>query len=331
MDKVLICGFGLIGKQRLEAILKFGFLMEQIFIYDPELEKINGRTNKDLNFISSIGDAFKLCPKFIVISAPHDSAVQIARELSSLPAKVLMEKPMGRTLQEATELKELYKNKDFSIGFNYRHMIGVQKLKAVIDSGKLGKISSIKIELGHGGSPSDLKSWKLDLVKSGGGALLDPGIHAIDLALYLCNSVAASYELIGITKWGGFWQTGIEESVNVLGYLNGIPLNIIVSLVAWRTRFSVEINGIDEYIFLEGRGRTDGPQIVTTGPRWGWQNESSQKASEKSKIVMEKDTSIIDETIKWLSDSSNVADLESGYQSMLMYHEIQRKMANDKI
>ena len=144
-------------------------------------------------------------------------------------------------------------------------MAGIIKLKTILESSDLGSINSIRMDLGHGGSPGDDKTWKLNKIISGGGSILDPGIHLIDLLLHLFNKNANQVGIDGVNYWKGFWNTGIEESAMILGRISEIPFQFTTSIVAWRTRFRIEIIGSDGYAIVSGRGRSDGPQVFTSG------------------------------------------------------------------
>jgi predicted dehydrogenase len=189
-----------------------------------------------------------------------------------------------------------------------------------------GKLNSIRIDIGHGGSPKDRDSWKLNPSKAGGGALLDPGIHILDLLHYLFDFSPAEIVINGANKWSGFWNTGIEESVNLIGRYREVPFTISISLVAWRTRFRIEVIGSDAYSILDGRGRSEGPQIHTFGKRWGWLESNSQRDSEIVEILCEKDSSILEETKSWLSNKSNLATSQDGLKSMQLYESFTKIM-----
>jgi predicted dehydrogenase len=165
------------------------------------------------------------------------------------------------------------------VGFNYRFYSGIRKaIKDTLD-GHFGKIISVNMILGHGNAPGMERTWKLDPIKCGGGALIDPGIHLIDLALCLSNG---SVEVIQGASWKGFWNTGVEEEVHLIMKDSlGTIFNIQTSLNRWRSNFRLEINGVDGYGVVEGRGRSYGPQSYKVGKRWGWQSGVNQADTEE--------------------------------------------------
>ncbi|WP_299094423.1 Gfo/Idh/MocA family oxidoreductase [uncultured Metabacillus sp.] len=99
---------------------------------------------------------------------------------------VLVEKPLCKTVEEAYAIERAVKEnggKVLQVGFVRRFGTNTQVLKNFIDSGDLGEIYYAKAscirELGNPGG------WFADKERSGGGPLIDLGVHVIDLCWYL--------------------------------------------------------------------------------------------------------------------------------------------------
>jgi predicted dehydrogenase len=324
-EKILIIGLGLIGKQRLDACLNFGVKPKNIYAFDTNLSQASFVTEPaylNVNFVQDMGAVQDLKFERAIVAVPHDIAPALVLSLLDVGTTVLMEKPLGRNIDEALGLASHANAANLSIGFNYRFMPGVILLKKALEAQTLGNISTLKMELGHGGGPKDAGSWKLDPTRAGGGVFLDPGIHLIDLLVYLFNATSNNTCIEGKTKWSGFWNTGIEESAHLIGYVGSIPFSIASSIVSWRTRFKVEVIGTERYFEIDGRGRTDGPQIITEGPKWGWLSANSQKSSEKCTELTSKDESLDEETFAWLNGSRTVCSVDQALQGMRIYAAI---------
>ncbi|MCP3738600.1 Gfo/Idh/MocA family protein [Rossellomorea sp. BNER] len=98
---------------------------------------------------------------------------------------VLVEKPLCKTVDEALRVEEAVKNngKVFQIGFVRRYASNTKVLKSFINSGDLGEIYYAKASnLRRLGNPG---GWFADNERSGGGPLIDLGVHIIDLCWYL--------------------------------------------------------------------------------------------------------------------------------------------------
>jgi predicted dehydrogenase len=98
---------------------------------------------------------------------------------------VLVEKPLSMTVEEALKVEEAARksNKILQVGFVRRHAANTKVLKSFIDSGKLGEIYYAKAScLRRLGNPG---GWFADIERSGGGPLIDLGVHVIDICWYL--------------------------------------------------------------------------------------------------------------------------------------------------
>ena len=110
----------------------------------------------------------------------------------------------------------------------------------------------------------------------------------------------------GVQKTKGFWKTGIEEEAHlILENKTNVIFNIQSSLNRWRSNFRLEVNGVNGYGVVEGRGRSYGNQIYKTGQRWGWESSKSQAESEIYHIDnYEAEDSFYEEMISLFSLSS---------------------------
>ena len=234
-----------------------------------------------------------LKPDWVIVATPHDIAVELVEQILPWGSRILMEKPFGRSLSEAQCLaSQIRYPGQLWLGLNYRFFPGIAQAISDARQGIFGAIISVTMVLGHGGSPGMEKGWKFNAIKAGGGCLIDPGIHLLDL----CHLVSPS----GVTplqgwRWTGFWKTGIEEECHLLLQGADFVINLQVSVVRWRSTFRLEIQGTEGYGIVIGRGRSYGPQEYIRGKRWGWQNASTQADSEDHVLTSDCGTSFRDE------------------------------------
>jgi len=298
LRRVNIAGFGMIGKERARAIARLrmkGHDVELGVVYDPflkdkptEFEDLHFKFEPD--FYKFLDDSADLW----IIACPHDVAAKYAREVLKLGRHVLLEKPMGRNLGEAKEIVADAKDEGLlNVGFNYRFMGGIRALLKDVQETRFGELISVTIQQGHGGRPGDEKTWKLDPVRCGGGALLDPGVHLIDLICIMSNS--NPIQIHGTTAWNGFWKTGIEEDTYTLLSAGNTKFGMHISVVLWRSSFYILALGTEGYGVVKGRGRSYGPQTYVRGRRWGWRDARSQSESEELVITTDCEESFGDE------------------------------------
>jgi len=316
--KVLVVGAGLIGEERIKALVKIGSntgnSVEISNILDPDSKRLS-QIVKKYSIKSSLTDlnlAFEDRPEWVFISTPHYCVKEIILKAFQMGCNVLVEKPLGRNLDEANEIVSAKPHGiKLMVGFNYRFYSGISRVISDANAGIFGEIISVNMILGHGNSPGMEKSWKLDPVKCGGGCLIDPGIHLLDLVGLLSTG---QIEEVKGSKWAGFWNTGIEEEAHlIMTNSNKTIFNIQTSLNRWRSQFYLEINGTNGYGRVEGRGKSYGTQSYSTGKRWGWQSGVPQPESEILEISNDSaEDSFFKETVKLLGIESKFPDIEIG-------------------
>ena len=320
--KIGIIGAGLIGAERIDALLKLSkFTSGQIMltkVVDIDSNALNSIHKKfGIQISNDVMSIFSEKPDWIFICTPHIFIKPLVLKCFEHGCHVLVEKPLGRSLAECDEiLDKKPEHINLMVGFNYRFFNGVEALLADLKNKKFGKLISVNMILGHGNSPGMENSWKLSKEQCGGGCLIDPGIHLIDLARIISSSSPLRFK--GGSTWTGFWETGVEEEAHLLMKNdNNVIFNLQISLNRWRSSFFLEVNGEDGYGIVEGRGRSYGLQSYKTGRRWAWMDGINQAESEK--FIVEPyiaDNSFLKETasilgIKIIADSSSSESLQS--------------------
>lgn len=127
---------------------------------------------------------------------------------------ILLEKPIALTVAEAEEIKSICEenNVKVSVGFLMRFHGYHQRIKEIIASGKLGEIVSMRGQFTCW-YPETEGAWRQKKTLSGGGALIDMGIHVIDLMQYLSGLKAIS--VAGFTQTQTF-NYEVDDSANVM-------------------------------------------------------------------------------------------------------------------
>lgn len=140
----------------------------------------------------SYGDAAELFADpdvdAVSICTWNDSHAELAIQAIEAGKHVLVEKPMSTSFEKADALGKVVEGTDrvVQMGFVRRHSANCQVLKSYIDAGDLGDIYYAKAScIRRMGNPG---GWFADKTRSGGGPLIDIGVHVIDLAWYLMGS-----------------------------------------------------------------------------------------------------------------------------------------------
>jgi predicted dehydrogenase len=133
----------------------------------------------------------------------NDSHAEIAIAALEAGKHVLVEKPLSKTVAEAEAIAEAVSRtgKHLQVGFVRRFSSNATVLKSFIDAGELGEIYYAKaIYVNRIGNPG---GWFADSARSGGGPLIDLGIHVLDLCWYMMGCPRATtvsgttYERLG--------------------------------------------------------------------------------------------------------------------------------------
>ena len=284
---IIVVGAGVIGKERIKALETLGENI--IAVIDPNilLKKYNYyKTISEFNLYNQHID-------WIFVCVPHHEVFNIVAGRERIH-NWLIEKPCGRTLTECNDIKGRVNIKGkINIGFNYRFFKGIKQLLQDVKDNIFGKLISVNMVLALGDPPGSEKTWRLDPKKSGRGAILDPGIHLIDLAMIMSEGTLKD---AACKEWCGYWKTGIWEEVHLLAIGNDVIYNIQSSVNRWRNTFRIEVNGTEGYGIVEGRNRHYGNQTYRRGKRYGWQSGKSQRESEELIIDYDGEDSFLEET-----------------------------------
>ena len=99
---------------------------------------------------------------------------------------ILIEKPVGLTSAEAEEIANYCEDKGIKlgVGFMMRFHTYHQKMKEVVASGKIGEVVSARAQLTCW-YPEMENCWRQEMKLSGGGAMMDMGVHCVDLIRYI--------------------------------------------------------------------------------------------------------------------------------------------------
>lgn len=280
MIHVGVIGAGLIGYERLAAIRTLASRGKPVALrglYDTDSQRARTvATEFNTIAFASIDELLATKPDWVIVAVAHDVAIPITLKALEHGCSVLMEKPMGRDPIEARRLLDAGGAR-LKIGFNYRFFPGIRQALQDARNGVFGRMIGIDIILGHGCQPGLETSWKLNFERSGGGCLIDPGVHLLDICLLLAPDTIT---VAGGNSWSGFWNTGIEEDVRLLLTSRDLTMSLHISIVHWRSTFEMQIHGTDAYGIVSGRSRSYGSQSYRIGPRWGWRSAPSQAVSE---------------------------------------------------
>lgn len=183
--RVGFLGVGWIGRHRMEAILATG-AVEAVAIADPSPEMAAGaaRLAPEARLAGGLDELLALGLDAVVIATP--SALHAAQSIAALErgAAVFCQKPLGRTAAEAAAVVQAARAADrlLAVDLSYRFTEGMRRIRELIQAGELGRVYAADLVFHNAYGPD--KPWFHDPALSGGGCLMDLGVHLVDLALW---------------------------------------------------------------------------------------------------------------------------------------------------
>ncbi|WP_247002043.1 Gfo/Idh/MocA family protein [Halosolutus gelatinilyticus] len=137
----------------------------------------------------------------IVITTPNKYHEEYAVDALERGLHVLLEKPLAHSIESAERIAAAAAASESTcmVGFNNRFLNAVRLIKERIDRGELGEVTHVEANYVRRRGVPGRGSWFTRRDIAGGGALIDLGVHAIDLALYLLDYPAVD-EVSGVTR-----------------------------------------------------------------------------------------------------------------------------------
>jgi predicted dehydrogenase len=251
---VAIVGCGLIGRKRAQA-LAGARLVACADVVQARAEAL------------AVGGAFACSDwrdaiardgvDIVVVATANDKLAEIAVAALDAGRHVLVEKPAGRTVREVDAVIDAAaRNRRLvRVGFNHRYHPALRKAKELVDAGAVGEMMFVRGRYGHGGRVGYEKEWRADPTLSGGGELIDQGVHLIDLSRLLLGEFVSTSGHAHTY----FWKMPVDDNAfMLLRTAREQTAFLHVSCTEWKNLFSFEIYGRDGKLHVEGLGGSYG-------------------------------------------------------------------------
>ncbi len=178
-------GVGWIGRHRMEAILGTGAVdVAAIADPSPEMAREAGALAPRAEIVATLDDLLDAGVDGVVIATP--SAMHAEQSIRALErgAAVFCQKPLGRTAAEARAVVDVARAADrlLAVDLSYRFTDGMRRIRELIAGGALGGVFAADLTFHNAYGPD--KPWFYDPALSGGGCVMDLGVHLVDLALW---------------------------------------------------------------------------------------------------------------------------------------------------
>jgi predicted dehydrogenase len=172
----------------------------------PEMAAEAQKLAPEAKIVAGLDDILDAQVDGVVIATPSAMHAEQSIRALSHGVAVFCQKPLGRTATETQAVIDAGRQADRLIGvdFSYRYTEGMRRIAEIIRAGELGRVFAVDLVFHNAYGPD--KAWFYDPAQSGGGCVMDLGVHLVDLALWVLefpevtgvsSKLFASGELLG--------------------------------------------------------------------------------------------------------------------------------------
>ncbi|MBI3321182.1 MAG: Gfo/Idh/MocA family oxidoreductase [Candidatus Omnitrophica bacterium] len=245
----LIFGYGYMGKLRAQVLRQHPGV-RTITIVDPALATAPAGLEARVLPASAPVPWDEFDAAFIC--TPNNVTADLCVEALRRCGRVFCEKPPGRHWEDFCRIQDAagsVAGATLVFGFNHRLHPSIEAAKALIGEGGLGDILYIKGTYGKSGGVRYRENWRNKREISGGGILLDQGIHMLDLLHLFLGELT----VVDAVLADSFWGCGVEDNAFVLlRSERGVPAFLHSSATLWKHTFRIEIGCRDGYVVATG-------------------------------------------------------------------------------
>jgi predicted dehydrogenase len=267
-----VLGCGQIGAKRADALAPQDRLVGCCDLNSAAAEQLAARHGARV--CATPHQLLALEPEVVIVAAVHDQLARLTEHALAAGAHVLVEKPAGISARQIDRLLvcRQISGRLVKVGFNHRFHPGIMRAVEEVHSGRHGELMHVRARYGHGGRPGYEREWRAQPERSGGGELIDQGMHLLDLTNWLAGALPLHSALLRTQ----FWDAEVEDNAALLlgepGMRTAPWAMLHVSWTEWKNLFSLEIYCRTAKLQIDGLVRSYGPQrlrIYTMGPELG--------------------------------------------------------------
>lgn len=261
--RIAIIGCGAIGRKRAKAVVGLGRTISALVDLDilaarSLADEVGGTPQLTTNW----WDVRKSDADAVIVATSHEILAEISLEMLRVGKHVLVEKPAARTPEELEPVLAEAKDRGLylHVGFNHRYHPAIRKAWGICDRGDLGSLTHVRAVYGHGGRPGYEKEWRMKKELSGGGELIDQGMHLLDLTRMFLGKMDLSFSHLK----SSFWSSDVEDNAFLfLQGQSGRTAELHASWTEWKNRFQLEVFGQRGQLRIDGLGGSYGVETLT--------------------------------------------------------------------
>ncbi len=290
--KVGIAGYGVVGKRRRQFIDQHPRL-QTVAVCDQKFVE-PGVMPDGVKYFSNYHQLLEDPLDILFVSFPNYLAPEATIEGLERGIHVFCEKPPGRNVSDIERVIDVEKKHSgllLKYGFNHRYHDSVREAIRIVNSGELGKIINLRGVYGKSKIIPFSGGWRAERKQSGGGVLLDQGIHMVDLMQLFCGEFVDVRSYVSNT----YWNHDVEDNAYaIMRDKKGRIAMLHSSATQWQHRFALDITLTEGYLELQGilsGSKSYGEEKLVIGRR----NESDTGTEREEVVTYLEDNSWRDE------------------------------------
>ena len=242
--RIGILGAGVIGQLRARSVHQHP-ATTLAAVYDPvpaaAERAVAGTAAKPITDLAAFLD---LDLDAVFVSSPVQFHEEACLAAFARGRHVLCEKPLSNSVESCRRIVDAAEKagRILAVGFNHRLYPAIKFVKDTVDQGIIGELDHLRVFGGHDGLHNFRADWQYRSPTSGGGAMMDVGIHMTDIARYLLGEITDVYGMMSERIWK---VPGSEDNaIAVFRNPEGVSASYHATWTEWKGyRFSVEAYG----------------------------------------------------------------------------------------
>ncbi|MEQ1855733.1 MAG: Gfo/Idh/MocA family oxidoreductase [Longimicrobiales bacterium] len=233
--RVAVLGAGVIGKLRSGSVVD-NSRTELVAVVDVDEGRARAATAGSsakafTDYRKAIAES---SPDAVIVSSPVHFHEEMCLAAFQAGCHVLCEKPLSNSLESCRRIvaAAAAAGRTLAVGFNLRYFPSVKYLTDAIQKGMIGKVDHVRAYGGHDGLAGFRADWQYQGPLSGGGAMMDIGIHETDLVNHVAGDIV---EVSGIVS-GSIWNVeGSEDNaMAIMRTARDIPVIYQATWTEWK-------------------------------------------------------------------------------------------------
>jgi len=257
---VAIVGCGLIGRKRAMSLGE----AQLVACADTDMERASALASVKPG-ADAVSDWHAVLRRddvdIVIVATTNDALAEITGEAIRRGKHVLVEKPAARTAKELDSVvcQDRPSGVKVRVGFNHRYHPALQKAHELLKMGAIGDLMFVRGRYGHGGRIGYENEWRAKPEISGGGELIDQGVHLIDLSRWILGDF---HRINGLARTF-YWNMPVDDNAfALLETSDGKIAFLHCSCTEWKNMFSLEIYGKTGKLHIEGLGGSYGTEKI---------------------------------------------------------------------